>query len=218
MIAGLSQWDAATMPRTDGVGGRARKTSIYDTEVILAAVAVPSPRLIFRDFGAFAVAAVGLTKQRGRDVNLQGRAGLPKGQHHFIFEMTYNLMARQANLTTLANVVVPDELRRIRELSSFTFFFTDNPYIRQPLTEIPAGCGLAYGNTTHTDTTLFQYSWSVPHRDNAFGVHLGGEPLEITEVESFHVEIETPEAAPAPTVQLSEQAHIRGVLLKAITG
>jgi hypothetical protein len=53
----------------------------YDTEGVNNAVVHPALVTLFRDFGAFAVAGLALTKQQGRDTNVVGRSGLPKAQH-----------------------------------------------------------------------------------------------------------------------------------------
>ena len=53
----------------------------YDTEGVNNGVAHPALVTLFRDFGAFQVAGLALTKQQGRDTNVVGRSGLPKAQH-----------------------------------------------------------------------------------------------------------------------------------------
>ena len=123
---------------------------------------------------------------------------------------------------TAANNVVTDQLRQIRQLTDWSFRFTDTPYIRQPLSEIPSGQGLGAcgAATTVAATTILSWglSWGVPARGNAFSITIGGRPAEITEVESFFVQIGFPEAAITPIVEMYHQSHLRGILLKGITG
>lgn len=214
----LGQIPVMTVPASQNVASRPRKESLYDTEGVNNAVVHPGLVTLFRDFGAFQVAGLALTKQQGRDTNVVGRSGLPKAQHLYWYEITHNIMARQADLTLAANVGVSDQLRQIRELADWQFRFTDTPYIRQPLSEIPSGTGPQFTQTTHNASTVFPLAWGVPHRANSFSITIGGRPAEITEIESFFVVINTPESAITPTVEYYHQTHLRGILLKGITG
>jgi hypothetical protein len=207
-----------TLQPQQNILARPRKESLFDTEGANNAVVHPNLLTLFRDFGAFQVAGLTLTKQQGRDVNIVGRAGLPKGQSFYWFEITHNIMARFEDLTTAANVDMFDVLRRIRELCDWEMRFTDTPYLRQPLSELPAGVGPAFVQTTHTDATVMSYAWGVPHRDNAYNVTIDGQPASITEQESFSVRIALQEQPPTPTTELYHQTHLRGVYLKGVTG
>ena len=213
-----------SLPDLSNVASRPRKESLYDTEGVNNAVAVPAQITLFRDFGAFQVAGLALTKQQGRDTNVVGRSGLPKAQHLYWYSITHDIQPRQADLsgTVAGNFVVADEMRRLRQLCDWQFRFTDTPYVRQPLSEIPSGQGLASAGaaTTVAATTILSWglSWGVPARGNEFSITVGGRPAEITEVESFFVQVNCPELNPVPTVELYHQTHLRGILLKGITG
>jgi hypothetical protein len=122
-----------------------------------------------------------------------------------------------ANLGTAANVVVSEEINRIRELSFGQFRFASSELITVQLDEAPSGTGPANTFTTHTGATVFSLPSGVPSRGNAKDVTISGRPVEIVALEAFRVVIGTP-AGITPTVDLYCSVILEGLLLRGITG
>lgn len=205
------------IPAVGAVGSRPRKEPIYDTEGWAPAVAQAAEITTFVNFSGYNTAGLSLAKAFGRDTNLQGQNGLPAAHHHYWYGLRVKIRSMDANLGTAANVVVPEEINRIRELSFTQFRFASSELITIQADEAPSGTGPAYVNTTHAGATVFSLPSGVPTRGNAKDVTISGRPVEIVALEAFRVVIGTP-AGITPTVSLYCSVILEGLLLRGITG
>lgn len=192
------------------------KEAIYDTEGWNDATAMGASIDTFVNFSSFNTTGL-LTKAFGRDTNLQGNSGLPAAHHHYWYGMRVKLRTLDANLGSAANVVVSEELNRIRELSYAQFKFASSDLLTVQLDELPSGVGPANTFTTHSSATVFSLPSGVPSRGNAKDITISGRPVEIVALESFKVTIYTPSGF-SPTEEVYATVLLEGLLLKGITG
>jgi len=206
------------------IASRPRRQSVFDTEAYNDAVAAPSKITLFRSTTRFQEANVSLDpKVYGRDTNLDGPGGaLGKGQVLHWYSIICPFFLRGADLTTLANVIIFEEIARLREMSWFTFYWgKTNAYITCQLEEIPQGVGCYDVRTTHDNAVVFPISNGRHVKQNAYDVTFYGEPTVITDNETFSVDIEKTTAAPAaisPTAETFVQVHLQGIYLLGIRG
>jgi hypothetical protein len=217
------------IPAVGAVGSRPRKEPIYDTERYTGGVAPPSSIQVFTSFNQFAnPASAGgtLSKQFARDTNLSGQQGLPAAHHHYWYGMRCKIRAMEADLSSAANARVPENINRIRELSAAQFRFASSELITVQLDELPSGVGPQHIATTHTGVTTFSLPSGIPSRGNAKDVTISGRPVEIVALESFRVEILTPQPGTDPAsaaafvlvTDLYLTIILEGLLLRGITG
>ena len=143
---------------------------------------------------------------------------MPQGDTMHVYGITVPVSARNANLTTLANVVVSEEIHRIRSARWFTWLLGRTPFITAQLDEFPSGVGVTCIFTTHPDATVFPTVNSKANRSNRYDVTLGGAPVELGATESFQVDFEAQGVTPSPTVELYWSVHFWGTLLRGIRG
>lgn len=219
------------IPAVGAVGSRPRKEPIYDTERWRGNTAPPTSITLFTSFNAFANALGAglsgtLTKAFGRDTNLSGQQGLPAAHHHYWYGMRCKIRSMEADLSIAANVRVPEQINRIRELSFAQFRFASSELITVQLDELPSGTGPQNIATTHANVTTFSLPSGVPTRGNAKDVTISGRPVEIVALESFRVEIDTPQPGTDPVggvafslvTDLYASVILEGLLLRGITG
>ena len=218
------------IPAVGAVGSRPRKEPVYDTERWTGAAAPPANIQLFTSFNAFAnaigVATGTLTKQFARDTNLSGQQGLPAAHHHYWYGMRCKIRSMEADLSQAINARVPEQINRIRELSAAQFRFASSELITVQLDELPSGVGPQHIATTHTGITAFSLPSGVPTRGNAKDVTISGRPVEIVALESFRVEILTPQPGTDPVgnvafvfiTPLYCSIILEGLLLRGITG
>lgn len=211
---------AVAIPPVGTVQGRARKESIYDTEVYPAATAIAATLTLFNNFANFAAAPAGgipQAKQLGRDTNIQGQQGLPTGMLFYWYGWRNKIRTYNAVLSTLANVGVSEQINRLRELTGVYFKFTAGEYIRTQLDELPSGTGPQFVGTTHASAYVLSLPNGVPDRKNFKDVTIGGKPQDINAGEQFRVINETPYSTGlTPTVDFFDTAMLDGVLVKGI--
>lgn len=217
-MAGLQ---IVAVPSPGIVGGRPRKEPIYDSEVWPTGANIAN-RILFADFGRFAVApaTVVLTKQFGRDTNLQGgQSGLPQAHHLFWYEWRMKIRALGANLGGAAGAPVFEEINRARELADVTFRFSQSDLISIQCDELPSGVGPLHIATTVNDTTVLSHPNGVPDRRGKV-VTVTGRPVGIQALENFRVLLNVREVAGAfqPTADLHICAVLEGMLLRGVTG
>jgi hypothetical protein len=205
------------IPAVGAVGSRPRKEPIYDTDGWAGGAAQPAQLALFTNFAGFNTAGLGLAKAFGRDTNLQGQNGLPAAHHMYWYGLRCKIRTLNANLTTAANVVVPEQINRSRELSFLQFRFASSELITIQADESPSGTGPQFINTTHTAATVLSLPSGVPTRGNAKDVTISGRPVEIVALEAFQVLIGTP-AGFTPLVDLYVSVILEGLLLRGITG
>ena len=205
------------IPAVGAVGSRPRKEPIYDTEGWAPGAAMQAEITTFTNFSQFNTAGLSLAKALRRDTNLQGQNGLPAAHHHYWYGLRGKIRTLDADLTTIANVVVSEQLNRARELSSLTFRFASSELITIQFDEAPSGTGPQYINTTHTAATVLSLPSGVPTRGNAKDVTISGRPVEIVALEAFQVAIGTPIGF-TPLVSLYVTIVLEGLLLRGITG
>lgn len=220
------------IPAVGAVGSRPRKEPVYDTERWTGGAAPPSRIQLFTSFNAFANPLGGaplagtLTKQFARDTNLSGQQGLPAAHHHYWYGMRVKIRSMETDLSIAQNARVPEQLNRIRELSAAQFRFASSDLITVQLDECPSGVGPQHIATTHTGVTTLSLPSGVPTRGNAKDVTISGRPVEIVALESFRVEILTPQPGVDPVTgvafvfitDLYCSVILEGLLLKGITG
>lgn len=217
------------IPAVGAVGSRPRKEPLIDTERYTGGSAPPSVIEVFTSFNQFANAAGAggtLTKQFARDTNLSGQQGLPAAHHHYWYGMRCKIRSMEADLSSAANARVPEQINRIRELSAAVFRFASSELLTLQLDEVPSGVGPQHIATTHTGVTTFSLPSGVPTRSNAKDVTISGRPVEIVALESFRVEIKTPQGGQDPAsataftliTDLYLSIILEGLLLKGITG
>lgn len=204
------------IPAVGAVGSRPRKEPLYDTEGWNAGVAMPAQIALFTNFGQFNTAGL-IAKAFGRDTNLQGQQGLPAAHHHYWYAWRMKIRTLNAVLSTAANVVVPEEINRARELSHVTFRFSASELITCQADELPNGTGPAYINTTHANATVMSLPSGVPDRKNAKDVTISGRPIEIIALEAFRINVQTALGF-TPTVDLFVTLVLEGLLLRGLTG
>lgn len=178
---------------------------------------MPAQIATFTNFATFNTAGLGLAKAFGRDTNLQGQNGLPAAHHHYWYGIRAKIRTLNAVLSTLANVVVFEEVNRARELSFLQFRFASSELITIQLDEAPSGTGPQFVNTTHTGATVLSLPSGVPDRGNTKDVTISGRPVEIVALEAFQVLVGTP-AGFTPTVDMYVSIILEGLLLRGITG
>lgn len=221
------------IPAVGAVGSRPRKEPVYDTERWTGGVALPTSITVFTSFNSFANAlgtagglAGTLTKQFGRDTNLTGQQGLPAAHHHYWYGMRVKIRSLECNLNLPASVGVSENINRARELSSAQFRFASSELMTVQLDELPSGTGPAFIQTTNTASTVLSLPSGVPTRGNAKDVTISGRPVEIVALESFRVEIDTPQPGTSPVggvaftlvTDLYVSVILEGLLLRGITG
>jgi hypothetical protein len=220
------------IPAVGAVGSRPRKEPVYDSERWTGNASLPSRIQLFTSFNAFANPLGGaplagtLTKQQARDTNLSGQQGLPAAHHHYWYGMRIKIRSMEADLSIAQNARVPEQINRARELSAAQFRFASSELITVQLDECPSGTGPQHIATTHTGVTTFSLPSGVPTRGNAKDVTISGRPVEIVALESFRVEILTPQPGVDPVTgvafvlitDLYVSAILEGLLLKGITG
>jgi hypothetical protein len=220
------------IPAVGAVGSRPRKEPIYDSERWTGGAAPPSSISLFTSFNAFANALGGaplagtLTKQFGRDTNLSGQQGLPAAHHHYWYGMRVKIRSMECDLSQAGAARVPEQINRIRELSYAQFRFASSELITVQLDELPSGVGPQHIATTHTGVTTFSLPSGVPTRGNAKDVTISGRPVEIVALESFKVDVNTPQPGVDPIsgaafVLLTDlycSVILEGLLLRGITG
>lgn len=206
-------WQVVPIPATGTVSGRARKESVTDTEGYAAGTVTAGDLTLFSNFSTFATSTLvaGTTKVLGRDTNLQGAQGLPTGHLFYWYGWRLKLRTLGANLTTLANVGVSEQLNRLRELSSTLFKFTAGEYIRCQSDELPSGTGPAFVNTTHASSTIFSLPSGIPDRKNAKDITISGKPQEIVALEAFR-HIQTFNPGPTWTLTLTVDVYVSALL------
>lgn len=224
------------IPAVGAVGSRPRKEPIYDTERLTGGLAPPTSVELFTNFAAFSnpLGAVGpgavvsgtLTKQFNRDTNLTGQQGLPAAHHLYWYSIRIKLRTMELDLSQAAAARVPEQLNRYRELSGLVFRFTASELFNVQLDECPNGTGPMFIATTHTGVTQLSLPSGVPTRGNAKDVTISGRPVEIVALESFRVEVRTPQPGVDPLsgvafVLISDyylSCILEGLLLRGITG
>jgi hypothetical protein len=140
--------------------------------------------------------------------------------------MRAKIRSMEANLANAANAVVSEQINRARELSAAQFRFASSELITVQLDELPSGVGPAHISTTHTGVTAFSLPSGIPSRGNAKDVTISGRPVEIVALESFRVEILTPQPGTDPVsaapfvlqTDLYLTIILEGLLLRGITG
>jgi hypothetical protein len=205
------------IPAVGAVGSRPRKEPIFDTEGWAPAVPQAAEITTFVNFSSFNTSGLSLSKAFGRDTNLQGQNGLPAAHHHYWYGLRLKIRSMDADLGTAPNVVVFEEINRIRELSFCQFRFASSELITVQADEAPSGTGPQFANTTHAGATVLSLPSGVPTRGNAKDVTISGRPVEIVALEAFRVVIGTP-AGITPTVSLYATCILEGLLLRGITG
>lgn len=206
------------LPAQGTVAGRPRKESVYDSDVWTIA-AIPAQINLFQNFSAFSTAPAALTKQYGRDTNLRGAgsSGLPQATHFFWYAWRCKIRALASNLGSAANVVVSEQINRVRELAYCQFNFQSSTLITLPLDELPSGVGAAYTNSTHNASTVFSLPNGVPSRGQGKDVTVMGRPIELNALEAFTIPIFVPQGAFTPTAELYPQMQLDGVLLRGLS-
>lgn len=224
------------IPAQGAVGSRPRKESLYDTERMTGGLAAPTSISLFNNFAAFAnplgaVApgpAVGgtLSKTFSRDTNLAGTQGLPAAHHFYWFGIRAKIRSMECDLSQATAARVPEQINRLRELSSLQFRFAASELFNSQLDEIPSGVGSAHIATTHTAVTALSLPSGVPTRSNSYDVTISGKPVEIQALESFRVDVLTPQPGADPLTGTAMTlitdyyftVVLVGMLLRGITG
>lgn len=215
--------DMVWSPVKAGEGARQRrvrnaasKEALYDTEGWNDGVAMPAQIQLFVNFGQFNTAGLGLQKAFGRDTNLQGQNGLPAAHHHYWYGWRLKIRTLDAVLSNAANVVVPEEINRARELSFCQFRFSASELITCQADELPNGTGPAFIQTTHAGATVMSLPSGVPDRKNHKDVTISGRPVEIIALENFRLVVGTPVGF-TPTEELYATMILEGLLLRGLT-
>lgn len=224
------------IPSQGTVGSRPRKEPVFDTERLTGNVAPPTSVELFTNFAAFAnpVGAAGggfsgagtLTKSFARDTNIAGQQGLPAAHHHYWYALRTKVRTMEADLSTADAATVPEALNRYRELTALIFRFTSSELLNIQLDECPNGTGPQFITTTHSGVTQFSLPSGVPTRANAKDVTISGRPIEIVALESFRVELRTPQPGVDPILGVAftlptdfyVSVILEGMLLRGITG
>jgi len=212
------------IPTPGVVGGRPRKEPLYDTEVIKGATAVPTEVLIFQNFAQFRAAPadtnIAQAKEQGRDTNLQGgQSGLPQSTAFFWFQWRLKIRTLGVNLTTSANAIVSEEIRRLRQLASVTFRFSQTDLITVQADELPDGVGPTSHHSNHAGAVSWGLVNGTPHRNNFKDVTVSQKPVGINALEQFRVVWRTPTAAGlTPTIDYFLCPVLDGLLIRGITG
>ncbi|MCC6752043.1 MAG: hypothetical protein IT371_30605 [Deltaproteobacteria bacterium] len=207
------------LPSQGTVAGRPRKESVYDTDVYLAATAMPQQILLFNNFAAFSVAPALGPKQFGRDTNLRGTGtgGLPQATHLFWYSWRLKCRSLGTNLNQPANAVVPEQMNRWRELGYAQFAFQTSVLITTQLDELPSGAGPQSIFTTVTNTTMPSLPSGIPSKREGKDVTIMGRPVELNALEAFNVPVFVPQGGFAPQVDLYITAVLDGVLLRGLS-
>lgn len=216
------------IPDQGKILARPRFEPIYDTEgwhdgAAIGAASNAATQTLYKNSTAFQTTALGLTKQKKRDVNLDAVSGLTVGQSFqwYALALTFQSMD-QSQATTAA--VWWDQLRKIREMSAVTFFFTQRqPYFTVQAWQIPSRIN------NPVFTTINNISVQGPaceqERANTYDVTLGGEPVEFGQLEAWSLDVD---AGPlietsvgsgtniTPTLDCYIRAVMTGIFLRGI--
>lgn len=212
------------IPTPGTVGGRPRKEPLVDTEVIKGNTTVPTEVLIFQNFAQFRVAPadtnIAQAKEQGRDTNLQGgQSGLPQSTAFYLFQWRLKIRTYGIDLTNVSYIDVSDQIRRLRQLSSVTFRFSQTDLIMLQADELPDGVGPITHHSNHPGAVSFGLVNGVPHRGNAKDVTVSGKPVGINALEQFRIVWRTPTAAGmTPTIDYFITPVLEGLLVRGITG
>lgn len=201
-----------TIPDTGPILARPRKEAVYDTEGYNAGTASAAKITVFRDSTRFANSSLGLAKKNPRDTNMDAQVGLAKGQHlHWYFtKLKYRTIA--ANKYASVYLTNLDEVRRLREVSWFSFYFGTTGkglLFSCQCWQIPDGVGVPMPNTSYNATNVIAPTAQALSRDNVYDVTMNNVPVDITEEEVFTADIETNGVTVTPT---TNDVYVSGVL------
>lgn len=212
-----------TIPDQGAIATRPRRQPIYDTEFDKAATAIPTKLTLFRNFTQFQVLGGNYSsKVLFRDTNIDGPGGaIPKGDYMHWYSITCAASVRLLALSggTNANLQCFNDIVLRRIASWFTFRFGETPFVRAQLDEIPQGAGVRSVQTTAPNINVFAISQGRLRRDNRYDVSLDGYPTEITDQETFGVDLEADSGwVPTMTNETEWTVYLWGTLLKGIRG
>ena len=213
------------IPALGTVSGLQRKESIYDTEGLDAAATVPNQITTFANYSAFSTTGLTLTKQFGRDTNLQGSGvgGLPQAHRFFWYVWRKKWRTINANLNSLANSVVFEELRRARQMSFSIFQFSQTRYITCQSDELVSFSDAEFVSVAIDASAAPAFALvptpAVADRKGK-DITVGAQPKILEPLEQFNVITGFPTATPGltPTVDFYVTDHLDGVLIRGITG
>lgn len=209
------------LPSQGTVAGRPRKESVYDTDVYLAATAMPAQLVLFNNFASFSVTPALGVKQFGRDTNLRGTGsgGLPQATHLFWYawRLKVRSLGTNLNLESGANAVVPEQMNRWRELTWIQFAFQTSVLITTQCDELPSGAGPQGIFTTVTQTTMPSLPSGIPSKREGKDVTIMGRPVELNALEAFTTPIYLPQGSFSPQVDLYVTGVLDGVLLRGLS-
>lgn len=131
----------------------------------------------------------------------------------------FKLKTYLTNLATEANVVVFEQIHRLRKLMNVAFQFQQTQLMNFPLDELPDGVGSEYVQTTWTGATVLSLPNGVPLRSNGKDVTIAGNPVGIDALQSFGVTLQCfASSGLLPLVDVFPQSVFEGILVQGIVG
>ena len=209
-----------TIPSQGKILARPRFEALYDTEGWDDGNTIGS-LTIYKNSSAFANTNLGLTKTKGRDVNLDAVSGLAVGQSFQWY--AFSLKVRPMNQTVAADntgVTFFDVLRRIRETNWITFYLMQQTiYFTEQMVDIPACVENKFFSTANQATMIG--SAMDQARDVCKDVTIMDAPVEFGPLENWTVLINSSypsgtSITPAYDIYVSPQ--MKGILLRGIQG
>jgi len=219
------------IPALGTISGLQRKESIYDTEGYNAPAAAPTGNIsTFSNYSAFATAGLPLTKQFGRDTNLQGSGvgGLPQAHRFFwyVWRKKWRTLDANLNLAAGVNAYIFEQLNRARQLSYSVFQFSQTRYITCQSDELLSFSDsqfVALQGTTTVPVGAFLMTVTPAVEDRkGKDITVSQQPKILEPLEQFNVQTVTPAqtggTALVPVVSLYVTDHLDGILIRGITG
>lgn len=210
------------IPDQGRILARPRWEPVYDSEgfqdgAAIGAATNPNTLTIYKDSTAFANTALGLSKQKNRDTNLDAPTGLSVGQSFQWYALALAFEGMNQSEATIAAAYY-DQLRQLREQGWVTFFFTGRqPYFTVQAWQVPnthASQAPVFSTLNNINSVGVACEQSL---ENVYDVTLGGEPVEFGQLEAWTLDYVTTSTI-TPTIDIYVRPQMRGIFLRGIQG
>jgi hypothetical protein len=184
---------------------RVLRQPLYDTEHLPSAGGVASLIFFQRPLGQ-AMANVPAAAKTYADTNMQQASLIGSPAEFDLFGFNVRL----------SNAVSVASFQQIIDMGLFIFTFGQGrPWLRAQLQDIPSGCnifgGIAYDGAGVATTVGWPISAIPADPKGLYPFAVGGSPIRIRSNETFGVELQWPNGAPAPVTRVRITVTLRGL-------